>query len=48
MKREVRTACNRDCPDACGILATVEDGRIVAHRADPDPPVTPLRDERGA
>ena len=22
------TACNRDCPDACGIVATVEEGRI--------------------
>jgi anaerobic selenocysteine-containing dehydrogenase len=36
----VRTACNRDCPDACGILATVEDGRVVALRGDPDHPVT--------
>ncbi len=23
-----RTACNRDCPDACEILATVEEGRV--------------------
>ena len=23
------TACNRDCPDACGIVATIEDGKIV-------------------
>src|SRR5512145_2018920 len=36
----VRTACNRDCPDACGILATVQDGRVVALRGDPDHPVT--------
>ncbi len=35
-----RTACNRDCPDACGIIATVEDGRIVRIQGDPDHPVT--------
>ena len=35
-----RTLCNRDCPDACGILATVEDGRVTALRGDPDHPVT--------
>ncbi len=39
--REVRrTTCNRDCPDACGILATVEDGRVTELRGDPDHPVT--------
>ncbi len=42
---EVRsTACNRDCPDACVILATVEsqDGveRVTSLRGDPDDPVT--------
>src|SRR5262245_25933591 len=36
----VRTACTRDCPDACQMLATVEDRRIVALRGDPDHPVT--------
>ena len=36
----VRTTCNRDCPDACGILATVEDGRIVKIQGDPEHPVT--------
>ena len=35
-----RTVCNRDCPDACGIVATVEDGAITALRGDPDHPVT--------
>ncbi len=35
-----RTACTRDCPDGCQILATVEDGRIVALRGDPAHPVT--------
>jgi anaerobic selenocysteine-containing dehydrogenase len=37
---KVRTTCNRDCPDACGIVATVEDGRIVKLQGDPDHPVT--------
>ncbi|HVQ35116.1 MAG TPA: molybdopterin-dependent oxidoreductase, partial [Candidatus Bathyarchaeia archaeon] len=36
----VRTTCNRDCPDACGIVATVEDGRITKIQGDPDHPVT--------
>ena len=35
-----RTACNRDCPDACGIVATVEDGRAVRLQGDPQHPVT--------
>jgi anaerobic selenocysteine-containing dehydrogenase len=37
---KVRTTCNRDCPDACGIVATVEDGRVVRIQGDPDHPVT--------
>jgi anaerobic selenocysteine-containing dehydrogenase len=32
--------CNRDCPDACSIVATVEDGRVVRIAGDPDHPVT--------
>ena len=35
-----RTACNRDCPDACGIIATIEDGRVTRLQGDPDHPVT--------
>ncbi len=35
-----RTVCNRDCPDACGIVATVEDGRLTRLSGDPDHPVT--------
>ena len=35
-----KTLCNRDCPDACGIAATVEDGRVVALTGDKDHPVT--------
>jgi anaerobic selenocysteine-containing dehydrogenase len=37
---QVKTSCNRDCPDACGIVATVEDGRVKDLRGDPDHPVT--------
>jgi anaerobic selenocysteine-containing dehydrogenase len=37
---EVRTACTRDCPDACQILATVEDGKVTRLRGDPKHPVT--------
>jgi anaerobic selenocysteine-containing dehydrogenase len=36
----LRTTCNRDCPDACGIVATVEHGRVVKIQGDPDHPVT--------
>jgi anaerobic selenocysteine-containing dehydrogenase len=35
-----RTICNRDCPDACGIVAEVEDGRVVTIKGDPEHPVT--------
>jgi len=35
-----RTACNRDCPDACGIVATMEEGRVVRLQGDPRHPVT--------
>ncbi len=35
-----RTACNRDCPDVCGIVANVEDGRVVRLQGDPQHPVT--------
>lgn len=40
MKELRKTLCNRDCPDACGILATVEDGRVTRLDGDPDHPVT--------
>lgn len=35
-----RTVCNRDCPDACALVATVEDGRLVRLEGDPEHPVT--------
>ncbi len=34
------TICNRDCPDACGIVATVVDGKVTQLQGDPDHPVT--------
>jgi len=37
---KLKTACNRDCPDACGIVATVEGGRVTRLEGDPDHPVT--------
>ncbi len=35
-----KTLCNRDCPDSCGIVATVEDGRVTKLAGDPEHPVT--------
>ncbi len=39
--REIRkTICNRDCPDACSIVATIEEGRVTRIRGDKDHPIT--------
>jgi anaerobic selenocysteine-containing dehydrogenase len=35
-----RSVCPYDCPDACGLLVTVEDGRAVAVAGDPEHPFT--------
>lgn len=35
-----RAVCTKDCPDTCGLLAAVEDGRIVTVKGDPDHPFT--------
>jgi molybdopterin guanine dinucleotide-containing S/N-oxide reductase-like protein len=40
MKRTVKAACPHDCPDACGVLITVEDGRATKIQGDPEHPVT--------
>ena len=40
MKRVVHAACPHDCPDACGVLITVEDGRATKIQGDPEHPVT--------
>ena len=40
MKRVVHAACPHDCPDACGVLITIEDGRATKIQGDPQHPVT--------
>ena len=40
MKHVVHAACPHDCPDACGVLITVEDGRALKIQGDPAHPVT--------
>src|SRR5262245_15667275 len=40
MKKVVHAACPHDCPDACGVLITVEDGRATKIQGDPKHPVT--------
>ena len=40
MKKVVHAACPHDCPDACGVLITVENGKAVKIQGDPAHPVT--------
>ncbi len=40
MKEVVHAACPHDCPDACGVLITVQDGRATKIQGDPSHPVT--------
>src|ERR1700704_4107680 len=40
MPSTVHAACPHDCPDACGVLITVEDGRATHLEGDPAHPVT--------
>jgi molybdopterin guanine dinucleotide-containing S/N-oxide reductase-like protein len=40
MKKVVHAACPHDCPDACGVLITVEDGRATKIQGDPEHPMT--------
>jgi molybdopterin guanine dinucleotide-containing S/N-oxide reductase-like protein len=40
MKKVVHAACPHDCPDACGVLIAVEDGRATKIKGDPEHPVT--------
>jgi anaerobic selenocysteine-containing dehydrogenase len=35
-----KTLCNRDCPDTCGIVASVLEGRVIKLGGDPDHPFT--------
>jgi molybdopterin guanine dinucleotide-containing S/N-oxide reductase-like protein len=39
-KRLVHAACPHDCPDACGVLITVEDGHATKIQGDPKHPMT--------
>lgn len=40
MSKIIKTACPLDCFDACGILATVENGKVIKAVGDPDHPIT--------
>jgi molybdopterin guanine dinucleotide-containing S/N-oxide reductase-like protein len=40
VKKVVHAACPHDCPDACGVLITIEDGRATKIQGDPSHPVT--------
>lgn len=40
MKQVIHAACPHDCPDACGVLITVEDGRATKIQGDPSHPIT--------
>ena len=40
MEKVVHAACPHDCPDACGVLITIEDGRATHLEGDPAHPVT--------
>lgn len=37
---KITTTCTRDCPNTCGLVATVRDGRLVALKGDPAHPLT--------
>lgn len=39
-KKVVHAGCPHDCPDACGVLVTVEDGRATRIQGDPAHPIT--------
>lgn len=36
----LKSVCPKDCPDTCGMLTHVEDGRVVRVTGDPDHPIT--------
>jgi len=40
MSTIVRSVCPYDCPDACGLLVEVKDGRAIKVSGDPHHPVT--------
>ena len=36
MEQTIYTSCTLDCPDGCGIIAHVKDGRVVKLEGHPD------------
>ncbi len=40
MTEQIKTICDKDCPDTCSIIATVQDGRIIKHEGDPQHGIT--------
>ena len=40
MLEKIITTCTRDCPNACGLIAVVEEGRVIELRGNPDHPIT--------
>jgi anaerobic selenocysteine-containing dehydrogenase len=36
----VKNVCPHDCPDTCGLVVTVKDGRAISIKGDPDHPFT--------
>jgi anaerobic selenocysteine-containing dehydrogenase len=40
LKQSIHAACPHDCPDACALLITVEDGRATRIQGDPQHPIT--------
>ena len=36
MEQKIYTSCTLDCPDGCGIIAHVKDGRVVKLEGHPD------------
>lgn len=40
MSRTVKSACSLDCFDACGLVVTVDDGKVTKVAGDPDHPIT--------
>ncbi len=38
--KTIRTACPLDCWDCCGMIAHVEDGKLIKVEGDPDHPIT--------
>ncbi len=38
--KKIFTTCTRDCPNTCGLLATVENGRLISLKGSPEHPFT--------